>query len=68
MLKRRAEPGGYQRAELVAVQGDGMRLVIQPRTADADGREWSRSSCSTAYLQNPAIVHSRRVTVAGPGP
>src|SRR5215470_14154709 len=39
MLDRRAEPGGYQeRAELVAVQGDGMRLVIQPRAADVGGR------------------------------
>ena len=39
MLERRAEPGGYQQgAELVAVQGDGMRLVIQPRTADVSGR------------------------------
>ena len=35
MLDRRAEPGGDQeRAEFVAVQGDGMRLVIHPRTAD----------------------------------
>ena len=38
MLERWAEPGGDQeRAELVAVQGDGMRLVLQPRTADVSG-------------------------------
>ncbi len=39
MLERWAEPGGdQQRAELVAVQGDRMGLVIQPRTADVSGR------------------------------
>ena len=39
MFKRRPEPGGdQQRAELVAVKGDGMRLVIQSRTADVRGR------------------------------
>jgi len=32
MLRRRPESGGDQeRAEFVAVQGDGMRLVIHPR-------------------------------------
>jgi hypothetical protein len=32
MLNRRAEPGGdQQRAELVAVQGAGMGLIVQPR-------------------------------------
>jgi hypothetical protein len=32
VLGRRAEPGGYQQgAELVTVQGGGMRLVIHPR-------------------------------------
>jgi hypothetical protein len=51
MLKRRPEPGGDQkRAELVAVQRDGMRLVIDPGTADVGRRECSRSSSSTAYL------------------
>ena len=51
MLDRRPEPGGdQQRAELVAVQRDGMGLVIQPRTADVRGRGCSRSSSSTAYL------------------
>jgi hypothetical protein len=38
MLGRRAEPGGDQeRAELVAVQPGGMRLVIEPGTADMSG-------------------------------
>ena len=39
MLARRTEPGGDQQgAELVAVQGDGVRLVVHPRTADVRGR------------------------------
>ena len=39
MLGRATEPGGDQYgAELVAVQGDGMRLVIQPGPADVRGR------------------------------
>ena len=39
MLERLAEPGRYQeRAELVAVQGGGVRLVVHPRTADVGGR------------------------------
>ena len=38
MLGRRAEPGGdQQRAELVAIQGDGVRLVVDARTADVRG-------------------------------
>jgi hypothetical protein len=38
MLLRWAEPGGDQeRAELVAVQRDGVRLVVHPRTADVRG-------------------------------
>ena len=38
MLGGRAEPGGDQeRAELVAVQGGGVGLVIQPGTADVRG-------------------------------
>ena len=38
MLGGRAEPGGDQdRAELVTVQGGGMRLVVQPRPADVRG-------------------------------
>jgi len=35
MLGRRAETGGdQQRTELVPVEGDGVRLVVHPRTAD----------------------------------
>jgi hypothetical protein len=35
MLGGRAKPGGDQeRAELVAVQGSGVRLVVQPGTTD----------------------------------
>jgi len=35
MLAGNPEPGGDQQgAELVAVQGDGMGLVVHPRTAD----------------------------------
>ena len=64
MPGRRAEPGDQQRAEFVAVQGDGAGLVVRPRLADVRGREWSRSSSSTAYLQNPAMAYSRRVMVA----
>ena len=38
MLGGRAKPGGNQeRAELVAVQGSGVRLVVQPGTADVRG-------------------------------
>ena len=33
-----AEPGGYQwRAELVAVERGGVRLVVHPRTTDVRG-------------------------------
>jgi len=39
VLGGRPEPGGDQeRAELVAVQGGGVRLVVQPRSADVRGR------------------------------
>jgi hypothetical protein len=39
MLTRRAEPGSdQQRAELVAIQGGGMGLIVQPRPADVGGR------------------------------
>ena len=39
VLGGRAEPGGdQQRAELVAVQRGGVRLVVQPRPADVRGR------------------------------
>ena len=39
MLARRTKPrGDEQGAELAAVQGDGVRLVIDARTADVGGR------------------------------
>jgi hypothetical protein len=39
VLDGRAEPGGDQEgAELVAVQGGGVRLIVQPRTANVRGR------------------------------
>ena len=39
VLGGRAEPGGdQQRADLVAVQADRVRLVVQPGTADVRGR------------------------------
>ena len=39
VLRRRAEPGGdQQRAEFVAVQRDGVRLIVDPRAADMGGR------------------------------
>jgi len=50
VLGGRAEAGGdEQGAELVSVQGSGMRLVVQPRPAHMHGWEWSSSSSSTAY-------------------
>ena len=39
MLERRAEPcGDQQGAELVAVQGDGVRLVVHPGPPEVSGR------------------------------
>jgi len=39
VLGRRPEPGADQeRAELVAIQGSSMGLVVQPRAADMSGR------------------------------
>jgi hypothetical protein len=35
MIAWRAQPGGgQQRAQLIAVQRDGVRLIVQPGTAD----------------------------------
>ncbi len=51
VLGRLAEPRGDQEgADFVAVQGGGVRLVVQPGPPDVRGGEWSRSSSSTAYL------------------
>jgi hypothetical protein len=39
MLSRGAEPGGdQQRADFVAVQGGGVRIVVAPRPTDVRGR------------------------------
>ena len=39
MLRRRPEPGGDQQsAELVTVQRDGMRLIVQPRPPHVGSR------------------------------
>jgi len=62
---RRSPPGRHQqRAELIAIQGDSMRLVIDSRRRMCAASERSRSSSSTAYLQDSAMVDSRRLMVA----
>jgi hypothetical protein len=39
MLRGWPEPGSYQqRAELIAVQAGGVRLIIQPGPPDVSGR------------------------------
>ena len=39
MLGRRPEPGGHQqRAELITVQRDGMRFIVQPRPPHVGSR------------------------------
>jgi len=39
MLARRAQPSGdQQRAKLVAIQRDGVRVIVQPRPPDMRGR------------------------------
>src|SRR6185312_15720003 len=69
VLERWAEPSGDQeRAELVAVRGDSMGLVIQPRTADVRGRRIIEQLFFDRVLVEPAMVHNRRMTVAGPAP
>ncbi len=51
MLNRRAEPGGdQQRAELVAVQGDGTGLVVQPRPPDVGRRGMLQQVFFDPYL------------------
>src|SRR5260370_14476379 len=54
MLGRWAEPGGYQeRAELVAVQGDGIGFVVHPRTADVSGGGMLEELCCDRVLVEP---------------
>jgi hypothetical protein len=65
VLGRRAEPGGDQEgAELVAVQGDGMGLVIHPRPPDMGSRGVLEEFLFNGVAVEPRDGHSRRVTVA----
>ena len=51
VLTGRAEAcGDQQGAELVAVQADRVRLVVQPGRRTCAAGEWSSSSSSTVYL------------------
>jgi hypothetical protein len=51
---RRSEPGRYQQcAELVAVQGDGVRLVVDPRPADMGGQGTIEQLFSDRVLVEP---------------
>jgi hypothetical protein len=62
---RRTEPRRYQqRAELIEIQGDGMRLVIDSRPADMGGGRAVQEFLFDGVPVNPAMVDSRRVTVA----
>jgi hypothetical protein len=66
MLARRAKSGSdEQSAELVAIQGDGVRLVIDARTAGAaPGGEWRRSSAYASLVKpryRPGIRRARVV-------
>ncbi len=61
MLGRRAEPGCHQqRAELVAVQGGGMGLIIQAGTADVRGRGMVQE-----LFFDGVLVGTRRWSTAG---
>src|SRR6516164_11448542 len=65
MLKRRAETGGHEKsAELVAIQRDSVRFVVHPRPPDMGGRGVLQEFFLHGVLVEPAMVHSRRVTVA----
>ena len=49
---RQAEPGGDQQGtEFVAIQGDGMGLVVHPRPAHVRGRRGAEESSSTATVE-----------------
>src|SRR5580693_10205504 len=65
MLAWRPETGcDQQSAELVAVQGDGMRLIIHPRPPDMGCWRVLEEFLFNGVLEEPAMVDSRRVTVA----
>ena len=60
----RAEPGGdQQRAELVAVQSDGMRLVVHPRPPYMS----SRGMIQEFFLDGIPVEPSDRAQAAGDG-
>ena len=68
VLGWRPEPGGDQeRAEFVAVQPDGTRLIVQPGTADMSGRRMVEE-----FLFDGVFVEARDGAQAagdgGPGP
>ena len=68
MLRRVAEPsGGQQRAELVAVQPCGVRLIVQARAADM--RSWRM--VEQVFLHRVLVEPGDRAQAAGnggPGP
>ena len=54
MLAGRPEPGGDQQGtELVAVQGDGMGLVVHPRTAHVRSRRAAKEFFLDRVLIEP---------------
>jgi hypothetical protein len=54
VLCRRPKPGGDQQgAELVAVQGDGMRLIIHPRPPDMGCRRVPEEFLFNGVLEEP---------------
>ena len=60
MLSWRAEPGGDEEGtELVAVQRDGMRLIVDPRPPDVGGR----GMFEELFLLKFRPFHDRRMVV-----
>ena len=69
VLGGRTEPGGDKEgADLAAVQGGGVRLVIQPRPPEVRGRRMVEKFLFDGVPVDPAVVDRRRVTVARAGP
>jgi len=64
MLGRWAEPGGgQQRAEFVAVQPGGVRLIVQPRAADVR----SQGMIQQLFLDRVAVEPGRGAQPPGDG-
>jgi hypothetical protein len=64
VLARRAQPSGnQQRTQLVAVQPSGVRLIIQPGTADVG----SRGVLEQVFLQRIPVEPGDRAQPAGDG-